>query len=529
MSGAYTALLGNTACSDSFEAVRIAKRADSILGVRFYTEDEFDEFDLWDACDTTTSSGEPRPIVEAIHPKGLAAQAGMQVGDVVVAISGRSDITRDMAMQMLRGVTGVLTFILRRSGLPRDMITEPEFTVPPVVVASNSEPLDTVPKLRLPSGQDQRRVLPLTPAAVPQSIALGATPEMTTPLLSRDTERADLAPSTLQNCSREAASLLRATNSRLSASGSAPMTPRAVKSSMQLLRELREVGETIISTARKVDQALQINTGTRGELARCSDSTRKQLLHNPSLGGSFVGIPSSLGGEGDGSPGSPGSPSSSPSHSVLQLRSSAPSTSASRARERRDATVVADKKLRRILRRVPELQELEEEVTQQLFMQRQDRRRRKEVNRPMIEALTELQETSAAGVDLLGSYGDTLKSCQLQLKEMHDELAAHHAMREEVVNLAATSRTSIGRIDDALTHEVLRAAAELEDVARMQSNKALKAARLEQTTMQANKAEVQRAAHRRMQQIEEFRRRDAAGTSFKGWSREDLKRGGGAG
>ena len=78
---------------------------------------------------------------------------------------------------------------------------------------------------------------------------------------------------------------------------------------------------------------------------------------------------------------------------------------------------------------------------------------------------------------------------------------------------------------DHPTHEALKLAADREDTARSASNQAVKAAQLEKSRLEAYKADVQRAMLARTQRQMEFKRVDAQGTTFKTWTKEELKMG----
>ena len=62
-----------------------------------------------------------------------------------------------------------------------------------------------------------------------------------------------------------------------------PITPRAVKSSMQLRRELQNVGKSLDCMGRRVEQSLAVVRGTCGELKATLVSVRQRLQANPSL------------------------------------------------------------------------------------------------------------------------------------------------------------------------------------------------------------------------------------------------------
>ena len=424
------------------DVLRIAKgRQSDRLGVRFYDEDGFDDHDLWSRDGATTRAGAPCAVVEAVDLDGAAARAGMEAEDIIVTLNGHAGISREQVLSLLRSFVGTLDIGVRRAdGRPR----------------GNAAAVTAVAKL---------------PIARHKELSRGGGGG------GRSSARAGIA----------AKPTVSAPTAATDASGP-PVTPRLMKSSIQLHKELKEVGETIQNISDRVEQALVITRGTRNQLATCAESTRKSMETNPSLTGGGAARPQ------------------------------APTVAATRATERAAATHDADQKLRSRLGREPTQEELDVEVEAELHLQRRDRRRQKEVNTPIVEALTELEETSSNGLELLDGHAEKLEHVLRQLHEVYGVLGTHFWQRDAVVN--ATNRSAVPRLDDEPTHEALRLAAEREDTARHVSNQAIKAARLEASTMQMNKAAVQRAARRRLDMVAQHYRNDRAGTSFHGWTNE---------
>ena len=157
-----------------------------------------------------------------------------------------------------------------------------------------------------------------------------------------------------------------------------------------------------------------------------------------------------------------------------------------------------------------------------MHRQRKERQRREKVNKPVVEALQELEEIAMLGYQNLAGHQEQLEKQKLLLEEVYDALGGHYHSRDAVVH--ATNRTAVTRLKDEPTHEVLRIALEREDTARQNCNWAIKAARGERSAVMMQKAEVQRAARLREQMIAQFRHDDLRGTTFKGWGGQELKR-----
>jgi hypothetical protein len=263
------------------------------------------------------------------------------------------------------------------------------------------------------------------------------------------------------------------------------------------------VRETIEHSCARVDQALKITCGTRDEVHRCAVSVRKQLETNPSISAGHI------------------STESPPRNTEGAAWLSPANKAAERATEQRTLEYEAQKTLRVRLGRVPYPDELNDEVAKLRLVKRREQKRQKQVNTPVVEALVELEELCCEGVELLDGHITKLYDVQSQLLEVYEALGAHYNARDAVV--ATKNRMRVARLEDEPTHEVLSIAAEREDLARVVCNQAVKAARQERSTMAANKAEVQLAVRMRGEMVEQHRRMDKQGCTFKGWSREELK------
>ena len=447
--------------ADGVDVLTLNKlRKDAVLGVRFFDEDAFDDLDLWDRAGATTSKGEPCAIVEALDPNGAGARAGMEENDIVASLNGHEDVSRDEVLSVFRNFAGRIVITVKRAdGVSRGNQSD---GLPPSILST------PMPR------QPQPRASPVARAVVSSQ---------------RQPPHGDSSPSAKP-----------AADAPASNSGP-PITPRLMKSSIQLHKELKEVGETIQTISDRVEQALVVTRGTRNELRSCALSTRKNLESNPSLT------------RGTSKEAAPFSPSEKETVSLA----------ATRAAGREAAVHEADNKLRTRLGRAPTPEELNTEVVAELYLQRRDRRRQVTANTPIVEALVELEETSTNGVQLLGEHETKLERILQQLHEVYGELGAHFWQRDAIVN--TSNRSAVPRVDDEPTHQVLRLAAEREDTARYLSQQATKAARLEASTMQMNKAEVQRAARRRIDTNAQYYRNDRQGTTFHGWSKEELKLG----
>ena len=267
-------------------------------------------------------------------------------------------------------------------------------------------------------------------------------------------------------------------------SGGAPLTARAVKTSMQLHRELRGVSRTLERMATRVDQTLSVTKGTRKEMEATLESARTRLSQNASL---------------TEDPNSP-------------------------AGRKAAAAAVSEVEVAENLEKRFERPISEAELAVELKLEAaKERRRREAVNRPVVEAIVELEETAMLGVAALRVHEEKLTSMMQRLHEIYHHLASHYDAHEKVAT--ARDRARVGKLNDHPTHESLRLAAEIDDSARKAANDAVKAAREQRSLLESFKADVQRAMLTRTKQLMEYHRMDKAGTTFRSWNTEELKLG----
>eukprot|EP00320_Phaeocystis_rex_P000688 CAMPEP_0119062278 /NCGR_PEP_ID=MMETSP1178-20130426/5900_1 /TAXON_ID=33656 /ORGANISM="unid sp, Strain CCMP2000" /LENGTH=293 /DNA_ID=CAMNT_0007043547 /DNA_START=44 /DNA_END=921 /DNA_ORIENTATION=+ len=83
----------------------------------------------------------PRPRVKALHPYGLAATNGLQIGDEIVAINGEAVSSPLTAAAMLREEAGDITLSVRRAHTSHSERSGPR-PVPPLQLAAAAEERD---------------------------------------------------------------------------------------------------------------------------------------------------------------------------------------------------------------------------------------------------------------------------------------------------------------------------------------------------------------------------------------------------
>jgi hypothetical protein len=148
------------------------------------------------------------------------------------------------------------------------------------------------------------------------------------------------------------------------------------------------------------------------------------------------------------------------------------------------------------------------------------RRRRAALNRPLVEALVELEELSSLGVKSLETHEAKLQSGLDSLWEAYRALGHHHDCHRTVAR--AADRAKVLKPHEHATHEALRIAAEREDTCRRDANEALHAAKAERSRLMSGKSDVQRAMLARAQEQMVHKRMDAQGTTFRTWNARDL-------
>jgi hypothetical protein len=150
-----------------------------------------------------------------------------------------------------------------------------------------------------------------------------------------------------------------------------------------------------------------------------------------------------------------------------------------------------------------------------------ERARREKANGPVVEAINELEEIAQASAEELLVHEEKLERCYERSRELYSKLQLHYLAHEKVAT--TRDRSKIGRLEAEYTHKALELAAEWDDTARSACNAAGKAARENQSVIEAHKADVQRAMMQRTRLQMEFNREDKAGTTFKAWSKEELR------
>jgi hypothetical protein len=259
------------------------------------------------------------------------------------------------------------------------------------------------------------------------------------------------------------------------------LTARGMKSSMQLCRELLEVRDKIHCMEKRIEQAYKATRGTKLELRQSVESCKRSLEQNPSLAVDPRG-PEALAAA--------------------------------------EAAVDVDKIKERYLEQYgakPTEKALKVETK---LATGTAVRRREEANKPVVEALAELEEIASLGVETLQMHEERLfVFLSITLPEHEQDLGAHFDARDQVVN--CKQRKADLLVDEA-THECLRLATEQEDAARWAINEALKAVRRERTAIEVCKADLQRAAQEKLRLMEKYRKDDLRGTTFTSWSKVEL-------
>lgn len=253
---------------------------------------------------------------------------------------------------------------------------------------------------------------------------------------------------------------------------------------MQLHKELKGVGRTLEHMGRRVEQTLTVTRGVKKEMEATVDSARTRLTQNKSL---------------TEDPNSP-------------------------AGRKAAAAAVSEVEVAENLEKRYEREISPAELAVELKLEAsKERKRREAVNRPVVEALVELEETAVLGVECLQGHEDKLVMYLERLHSIYRHLASHYDAHEKVAK--CRDRAKVSKLHDHPTHESLRLAAEYDDSARKAANDAIKACREQKSLLEAFKADVQRAMLGRTKQLMEYNRMDKAGTTFKSWNKEELKLG----
>ena len=244
------------------------------------------------------------------------------------------------------------------------------------------------------------------------------------------------------------------------------------------------MGRTLERIIKRVEQTLQVVVGVKEELYKCADSVRSRLETNPSLTRDPRG-----------------------KEAFAAAEAGINTASVFEALEKRFGREPTEE-----MKSV----ELKLAIAKEV-------KRREVLNRPVVEALVELEETAIIGSGSLEDHEAKVRRQLAGLWEVYNGLKAHYEGHHTVAN--AVNRATCHRMIDHPTHEALKLAADREDTARLAANQAVKAAQLEKSRLEAYKADVQRAMLARTKKTMEFKRVDAQGTTFKAWSAEELKMG----
>ena len=404
------------------------------LGLRLFDlTDNFYDPDQWVLADILTRSEAPgargpqlmrsnaRPVVRSVAPGGLAELAGVRANDIVMMCNGVADIDLLQMGAMLRDGADVALKVRRKQA-----------------------------KASRPVGASAG------PSTIMAATGGGGG-------LSSDPPPAPI----------------------IEAPNGIPLTARAVKSSIQLDKELKDVGRTLEKQTRRLTQTLHVVRGVKIELRKCQASVRTRLETNPSL--------------------------------TMDPRGKEAQAAAEAA--------VSDVAVAESLVERFGYEPSESMLATELRIEKSKMCRRREVlNKPVVEALTELEETATIGGDVLEKHEEKVQMYLDQLWEVYKVLGGHYSAHHVVASPKA-DRAKVHRLHDHATHEALEIAAQREDSARHAMNMALKAVQAEKSSLEARKADVQRAMLARTQRQMEFKRMDNQGCTFREWTVDELKLG----
>ena len=266
-----------------------------------------------------------------------------------------------------------------------------------------------------------------------------------------------------------------------------PLTPRQIKSSVQLKGEVGVVRRNMQRMEQRTNMALTIVRGQHQELEKCSLGMRQMIEQNPT---------------------------------ICKAPHSPEAYAAANAAVDEDAVL---ERARTRFGREPRASEMAVELR---LARGKERARREESNAPVVEAMKEMLENCELGEVVLLKHAETLERCCKALNELNCTLATHLTAHAAVAGAkTATSRCTVARADDNATHEALKLATKAEASARQAALEGTKAAQRERGNLEARKADMRRAVAERTKLQQGYYRQDNAGTSFKGWSSEELKHG----
>jgi len=416
--------------------VEVCRSSGTSLGLRIASDKELDKRRLWGLPEIRLPDKpgqapfRQRPVVAWVDPQGGAARAGLELDDVVLAINGHLNPS-SVDFGDLIGTGGTSTFIV-----------QPVAHLLSVVSMSKQSPLKAKGSTARP-GERQ----------MSQGDVLS---ELTTAVVWVPVPR-----------------VLTTT----------ALTPRGMKSSIQLHKELKDVSISMSKMITRVKQALAVVRGTQQELLASVESCRKNLEQNPSL----------------------------------RLLPTAPDA-LEEARDEVRKDVIRETYIGRYGVEPSEAtlkQEIKLEVSKVA-------RRRAEANKPILLAMAELEEIASSGAQTLGAQEETLLHfLTIALPQRVQELDGHCSARHQVVQ--TKDRFTVSHLEDHATHECLRLAVEQEDSARAAVTEALKIVRRERSALEVCKADLQRAMQEKGRMLARHRVNNLRGTTFTAWNSEEIK------
>ena len=422
--------------------VEVCRSSGTSLGLRIASDKELDKRRLWGLPEIRLPDKpgqapfRQRPVVAWVDPQGGAARAGLELDDVVLAINGHLNPS-SVDFGDLIGTDGTSTFIVR-----------PVAHLPSVASMSKQLPLKAKGSTAKPCEGDVLSELTGSPTssftAVPTAVVWVPVPRVLT---------------------------------------TTALTPRGMKSSILLHKELKDVSRSMSKMMTRVDQALAVVRGTQQELFASVESCRKNLQQNPSL--------------------------------RLQPTDS---DALEEARDEVRKDVIRETYIERYGVEPSEAtlkQEFKLEVSKVA-------RRRAEANKPVLLAMAELEEIASSGAQTLGAQEVTLLHfLTVALPQRVQELDGHCSARHQVVQ--TKDRFTVSHLEDHATHECLRLAAEQENSARAAVTEALKIVRRERSALEVCKADLQRAMQEKGRILARHRVNNLRGTTFTAWNSEDIK------
>ena len=478
-----------------------ASRA-SALGIQVHTDKELDGRRLWGlpeirlegTCDPDCRTlPQQRAVIKRIDSNSAAATAGLREDDVLLVINDHFHPSNVTFQQLMETLVGTIHIIARPLEHVLGPASKKKLLPPPTALALaalprkdwDNSPRPGVPTTkpqadfsRSPSPSRSSSPRPTTPRRK-ASPSRPSTPRPTTPRREEDRSKrfdAALADARLRN-----PQLRPPVTPPKSPSGGVLLTARGMKSSLQLRKELMEVRKTIHAMEKRVAQALSVAQGTKLELLETFKSCQKSLHHNPSLTSDPRGPEAMAAAEAE--------------------------VNEDKLRERYEQTFGTP----------PTKTALKVEMK---LATSRAARLREEVNKPVVAALAELEEIASRGAQTLERHEEKLQQLLLTtLPEQAQDLAAHYDAHDQVVK--TTNRAAGDRLIVEAAHECLRLATEQEDVARWVIGEALKAVRREKTAVEVCKADLQRASQEKRRILEEHKRNDMRGTTFKEWNKNE--------